>query len=57
MSESCSSHRRPSNRVISPFHRIGRGLRAFMSGLGVALRDPTIPPATPTLRDYPFRRP
>lgn len=46
-------HRRP----ISPFHRISRGLRAFMSDMGSALRDPTIPPATPTLRDYPLRRP
>jgi hypothetical protein len=46
-----------SYSFTSPFQRIGRGLRAFVADVQVALRDPTIPPSTPTLRDYPIRRP
>jgi hypothetical protein len=52
-----NQRRRRSGSLVAPFHRVGRGLRVFMSDIGVALRDPTIPPATPTLRDYPIGRP
>jgi hypothetical protein len=46
-----------SHSFTSPFRRVGRGLRAFVADVQVALRDPMIPPSTPTLRDYPIRRP
>ena len=58
MSDVRSNRRqRLSSSLLSPFQRIGRGLRAFVADVQVALRDPTIPPTTPTLRDYPIRRP
>jgi len=47
-----------------PRRRIGRGVRRFLCSLRAALsdlraawRDPAIPAATPALRDYPIRRP
>jgi hypothetical protein len=58
VSEFRSDHReRRSNGFIAPFRRIGRGLRTFVADVHLGLGDSSIPPATPTLRDYPIRRP
>ena len=46
-----------SYSFTSPFQRIGRGLRAFVADVQVGMRDPVIPPSTPTLGEYPIRRP
>jgi hypothetical protein len=42
------------HNVVPPSRRLLRGLQSSLSDLRVALRDPTIPAATPVLRDYPI---
>jgi hypothetical protein len=47
---------RQSHRLISPIRAIARGLRNFVSDVRDGWRDPTIAPASPTLRGYPISR-
>lgn len=47
---------RQFHRLISPIRTIGRGLRSVVSDVRDGWRDPTIAPASPTLRGYPISR-